>query len=356
MSEFQELKARLLGEKGSSQSSSGSGPCLSSGLTLLNLAIAGHPTKAIAKGTYILFVGDSASGKTFLALQILAEANRNKEFAGYDLYYDAAEFGARMNLAHFFGHSSAKRIKQPKPPTTVEQWYDMLDDRFKHDKPFIAVLDSMDALRSEASDELFQAGKDARRRGKEAPGSYATDKSKANSANMNRVVAQLAETGSILIIVSQTRDNIGFGSQYNPKTRSGGKALRFYATAEAWFSIKKRITKTVRGKPRPIGTLLQIQVKKNRETGREPKIEIPFYPAVGWDDTGSMVRWLVEEKHWPDRKGVITAEGLGVSGTLEKVIGRIEGTNREKELKKITAELWSEIDGECKVERKRRYV
>ncbi len=244
---------------------------LSTGSTLVNLAFTGHAEYGLTKGSYYLLVGDSQSGKTFLALTSLAEATIHPNFANYRLIYDAPERGARMDMKKFFGTKMPARLEN-RYSETVEDFYYGLDDLFDEEKPFIYVLDSESSLSSKDEDDKRKEQKVAYHRGREAPGSYGDGKAKKHSSNIRQVIPKLEKSGSILILISQTRDNIGFGAQFNPKVRSGGKALKFYATDEAWFSIKGSIKKTVMGKPRTIGKVLQVQVKKNRDTGREPVI------------------------------------------------------------------------------------
>lgn len=366
-----QLKEKLLAKKIFSAPNYKRG--LSTGSTLVNLACSGKPTVGFLPGKYIFLVGDSASGKTFLALTMLAEASINPEYKDYRLIYDNAEDGALMDLRKFFGEKLLKRIEAPKMvsgdpdftpmpvpkemvfSTTVEVFYDNLDDAFRAEKPFIYVLDSMDSLSSEDEQDKFAEQKAARRKGKDAAGSYGDGKAKKNSSNLRQAVHRLKETGSILIIIAQTRDNLGFGAQFNPKTRSGGRALRFYATEELWFSIKEGIKKTVHGKPRKIGTVLQIQVKKNRQTGREPTVEVPFYPSFGFDDVGSCVDFLIEEKRWNKEGTAYNAAELSLHGSEESLVKQIEEQGKETELRLLVAEVWQEIEEACGIERKRRY-
>lgn len=326
---------------------------VSSGLTLLNLSLTGRTKTGLAKGCYYLFVGDSRAGKTFLALNVLAEVANNPEFDSYRLIYNAPEGGARMNMAKFFGEKMAKRLELKKSFFLEEFYYD-LDDMTKEGTPYIAVLDSMDSLIPKEEADKFDEKKAAFRKCKEISGSYGTGKAKENSAYLRVAVNNLARNGSILIIISQTRDNIGFGSQFNPKTRSGGKALRYYATGEVWFSIKGAIKKTVRGKPRKIGSLLQMKVEKNRDTGREPVIEVAHYPDIGFDDTGSMIDFLVEEGTWKQNKTGYIESPWG-SLRMDALVAKIEGGNLEKELRTIVAGTWKEIEEACEVKRKVRY-
>ena len=64
-------------------------------------------------------------------------------------------------------------------------------------------------------------------RGDQEGGSYGTEKAKINSERLRPVVNALRKNGSILILISQSRDRIGFGAKFDPKTRGGGNAPTF---------------------------------------------------------------------------------------------------------------------------------
>lgn len=338
-------------------------PLLSLGSTLLNLAISGKPQGAIPVGTYVFMVGDSASGKTFLSLTAFAEALRSKHFKEHRLIYDDIEGGAMMDWEKFFGKSVAALVEPPRGSRgapeyseTLEDFYYNIDDAIQLGRPFIYVLDSMDGLTTGDDVEKFREAKDARRKGKDVGGSYGTSKAKTNSVGMRQVIRGLKKTGSILIVLCQTRENIGFGSQFNPKTRAGGRALTFYAHVEVWFSSKGQIKKTVKGKPRQLGITAQIETKKNRVTGKLRKVDVPILWSLGIDDIGSMISYLVEEGHWSEKKGIIDAKELGLAGSAEKLCVEIEQKGLEKELKALTAECWGEIETACETQRKARYA
>lgn len=358
MSEYEDLKKQLLGQDKASRLSRN---WLSTGSTLLNLACSDQVNGGFAVGNYYFLVGDSASGKTFLSLTCLAEAAISKRFASYRFIYDNAENGALMDLNRFFGKQVATRLEQPhsgSPSATIEEFFWNLDDALNNSgevKPCIYILDSMDVLSTEDEEEKFEERKDASRNGRQVSGSYGVSKAKANSAGIRRIIPRLRETGSILIIISQTRDNIGFGAQFNPKTRSGGHALRFYACLELWSSVQERITKVVRGVKRQLGILCKIQVKKNRLTGKERTINIPIYHSYGMDDVGSMVDWLIEEKHWSKHGANLTAPEFDWKGGRDKLLDWIETEHKEQELKSIVARVWNEIETACEVKRQRRY-
>jgi RecA/RadA recombinase len=335
---------------------------LSFGSTLLNCACSGRPVGGIPKGSYVLQIGDSGSAKTWLAMSILAEAAMNEEFEDYLLIYDNAENGALMDIEKHFGSKLAERLEppsgsqeEPEYSTLVEDFYYKLDDLFAREKPFIYILDSNDALSSKEDEEKHQEKKAAAAENKDTTGSYGTGKAKVHSNNLRRVCARLRDLKCILIIIGQTRDKIGFGSQFDPKTRSGGKALKFYAHLELWNAITGQIKKKVNGKDRQIGKYIQIKVKKNRVTGFEPTIEIPVYHAFGIDDVGSCIDFLVDEKHWSYNKGTVKAPEFDFQGRLEELIKKIEMEEEEQEVRMLVGKVWKEIQKASTIKRKARY-
>ena len=336
---------------------------LSTGSTLLNLACSGNPFGGFLKGKYYFIVGDSASGKTFLSLTCFAEALGNKHFKDYRLIYDNIEDGCLIDIDSLFGEKVADRIEPPALSKehapiysyTIEEFYYHVDDALGKGKPFIYVLDSMDGLSSEAEGDKFEQHKKAHREGKSAPGSYGDGKAKKNSEGLRKVVNELRKSGSILIILSQTRDNLGFG--FEKKSRSGGRSLRFYTTVEFWSSVIKSIKKTIKGKKREIGNRIAIQIKKNRITGKKYTIEIDIFPEYGFDDIGSCVDYLVDEEWWdlPPKSSIITAPEFDIEGKREKIIKHIENNNLENELKTIVGKCWKSIEEACSLKRKKKY-
>ena len=340
---------------------------LSTGNTLLNLACSDKRIGGFAKGLYYFFVGDSSSGKTFLTLTCFAEATRNPEFENYRLIYDNVENGALMNLSKYFGKKAARRIEAPAmkdgeevSSETIEDFYYNIDDAIKDGRPFIYVLDSMDGLSSESEVKHFETLKKKKKKtatkdDEKTKGSYGDGKAKMNSQRLRRVVAALKKTGSILIIICQTRDNIGFDAMFNPKTRSGGKALKFYAALEIWTSIKGRIKKKIKERDRSIGIYVQCTVKKNRQSGKDRSVVIPLYHDYGLDDIGSNIDYLVQEKHWSGDKGKISATDYEVKMSRDKLIQYIEENNLEDDLRDIVETVWHEIEDQLKLDRKPKY-
>lgn len=350
---------------------------LSTGCVLENMAFSGRPNVAIPKGTYVYYIGASGSLKTWQIMMIFAEATRNRSFDGYRLVYDGSEFGALMGIEHFFGAETKERIVPPKKKTqsssTAQEFYYNLAANCNIG-PCIYALDSMDGLNDDASNEKFEAELKYHQTGKgedDIPGSMGMEKAKTNSQNINRAVQVLRDSGSILIVISQTRDRKGgYG-----KTRSGGHALKFYAHLEAWTSIRAPIIKTYLRKEREIGATIQMDVQKNRVCGWEGKIEIDFIKNFGVDCLGTSVNYLLGERHWekvgkkrrgPDDEEVGEVEDSSINpiliapefnfeGRKEKLIELIQDKSLEWELQQLVAKVWREIIEGATPNRKPKY-
>lgn len=341
---------------------------LGSGSTLLNLNVSGEVEGTYCKGLYILFVGDSISGKTWLALTALAEATENDSFEDYDLIYDDVEDGALMSLEEFFGSAVVERLKAPSydedgdevHSETIEDFYDHLTDRLDEVEagdahPFIYILDSMDALDSQAAQKKFEANKKKRRKGQDATGSYGDGKAKINSEMIRRVRARVKRNDCILIIICQTRDDIN-PMTFSTKTRSGGKALKFYAHVEIWTSTVKTDTKEIKGEKVKTGQKTRCRIKKNRLTGNRTDVDMTILQGYGVDDIGDNIDYLVKNKHWPKKKNTIDAtEDFDIKATRAKLISHIEKNELEYDLQLLVKEVFDSIRELAKPKRKKRY-
>lgn len=325
---------------------------LSTGSTMLNLSCTDYPDRGFAKGHYYLIVGTSRSGKTWLSLSCLAEAAKNPNFNAYRFIYNNVERGALMNIKRFFGAEVERRLVTTHS-YRIEDFYDHIDKISNRPFPFIYILDSMDALTSEQEIKTFKKQKIGRKEEKDTAGSYGDGKAKVNSQNLRRLMGPLSKTGSILIIINQTRDKLtGFGG----KTRSGGNALQFYATLELWSDIKNSIYKNYKGKKRFQGSLCTLRIRKNRVTGKDRTIEVPIYNTYGMDDIDSCVNYLVSEKHWVANKGRIAAPEFEYKGRVSGLIEHIANNNMEKDLSMIVGDVWREIEEAVSIKRKPRYT
>lgn len=336
---------------------------LSTGSTLLNLGCTGDLRGGFAKGLYFFLVGDSQSGKTWLSLTCFAEAAINPDFADYRFIHDDAENGALMDIKKYFGEAVAARVEPPARDKrgrahysrSSEEFYGHLYAALHHDRPCIYVMDSMDALSSAADSKKM----DALEKGKELKGDYGDGKAKINSRMLRSCVADLRDTGSILIVINQTRDNINAGLFESKKTRSGGKALTFYATLELWSAVGQKIKRNVRGKPRIVGITSRVHIRKNRLVGKDRQVDVPILYGYGIDDIGGCVNFLVEMEQWSrDKLGVIdSGSDLGLEPMKErKLVREIEKRGLELDLRYATAECWNSVEKELEENRKPRYV
>lgn len=334
---------------------------LSTGLTPLNLALSGFANGGIPRGKYVYSVGDSSSCKTWLAMQIMAEAAQNKAFDDHALIYDGPEDGALMDVERYFGKRLAERLDyhpagHPKCSTKAEDFYFHLDNALDAG-PVIYVLDSMDAISSDEDEEVFEERRDKFEKDEDlesAKSTFGVAKAKVNSRNIGRVVRRLAERGSILNLISQTRDKIG-GHIPGQKTRAGGRALKFYAHVEVWTSKRGDLKKTINGKERVYGSTIQIDVQKNRISGWDGQILVPFHRSFGMDDVGACVDYLTEETWGKNKQGVIKAPEFDFEGRREDLIRLIEKDDAEDELRSLVRRTWAEIEEKSAVVRKSRY-
>lgn len=327
---------------------------LSTGSCLLNLACSGRAQGGLKAGHVYLFVGDSSAGKTVAAMTALAEASIAPKFRDHRLVVEDAEGGMLMDVGAMFGKRLAERLEVVRHPY-LDDFYAWLDaeTRTPGAAPMVLVLDSMDALEPRAQEEKRrEKAKDPN-----AAGSYGTAKAKMNSENLGWVTARMRDLGGVLIIICQSRSNIGFGAAFNPDTRSGGKALKFFSTTELWFKVRE-VIKTpgkVRGKNRDMGVRARVQVKKNRQSGRVPAVEFPIYWSHGIDDLGSCVDYLIDEQHWAGDKTKVEAPEFEFSGKKDALVAKVEEEDLALDLHLLVAKVWREIEDASRVRRRKKY-
>lgn len=337
-------------------------PAIPTGSTLLNLACSDHAELGYGEGKVVNLIGDSSSGKTLLCLTLIAEALKMDRFKDYKFIYDDVERACEFDVGRLFGKEAAERIQSPAGvfdqddpySDTIQDFYSNIDTAFASGKPFVYILDSFDALTSEQELKKSKELLEAHRKGKESIGSYGMDKAKVISEILRSIVKKLKSTNSLLIVVSQTRDNINPMS-FVQKTRSGGNALRFYSSHEVWLAVGSKI----KSKDRIVGANIRAKVTKNKLTGKVREVEFPIYYSYGVDDIGSMIDFLLKEGHWKKQKNTITPEGLaigtGTQATREKLIQIIEQENLEAQLKQITRTVWMKTEEDLKLKRKKKF-
>jgi RecA/RadA recombinase len=304
---------------------------ISAGAALIDCALGG----GWVCGRVANIVGDRSAGKTLLAIEACAnfhmqfpkaliryaesEAAFDEEYAeALGMPIDAVVFakkpkaakkkakaketeGERDVDAKKFADEDEVAATGDEPLRTIEDWYEDLKAFTatvkKTGRPGLYILDSLDAL----SDDAEQ--------GREIDdGSYGTQKAKKLGELFRRIVADLESANVLLIVISQLRDKIGvtFGEK---QTRTGGRALDFYASHIVWLAQLSKMKKTIGGVERTIGVEVRLNVKKN-------KVGLPFrvvdYPVLfgyGVDDLTANVEWLISAK----REALLAQEPIGMS-------------------------------------------
>jgi len=330
---------------------------LTTGSVMLNLALSDRSDAGVDSGTFVNIVGDHSAGKTFLLWHMFAEAAYNKAFDKYDIYYDEPEVSLKINIPLLFGEKVEKRVKRSICSYTVQDFHDNVMTLAQKGKPFILGLDSWDGL---TSDEEIK--KEAKK------GGYMTEGATVSGRIFRKAMSKISETNSYLIVISQTRDNIGvmFGPS---KTRSGGNAMHFWNSHELWMAVASHMKRTYRSKEIDVGINARVAVKKNKLTGKLREAEFPIYFDFGIDDITSMINWMVSWKFWtvetieetgddgkPKKvKGAIDTKGDFISAKIGDLISHIESQKLVPKLTEIVSSRWREIEDAISTGRKNKY-
>jgi recombination protein RecA len=252
---------------------------ISSGSKLLDLALGG----GWCEGRISNIVGDKSSGKTLLAIE--ASANFHIKYPDSPVHYREAESAFDEQYARALGFPTSA-VDFGRPLETVEDLFEDLEDVMKTSKkhgPILYIVDSLDALtdRSEIDREIDK-------------GTFGAGKAKQMSQLFRRQVRQLSENNVHLMIISQVRDNIG--SLFNKVTRSGGRALDFYASQVLMLAQLEKEKQTIRGIERVTGLVIRGRVEKNKIALPWREAEFRITMGYGVDDVESCIDWLKKAK------------------------------------------------------------
>lgn len=268
----------------------------SSGCALVDAALGG----GWALGRVSNVVGDKSAGKTLLAMEAIA--NFCSKYPRGKVRYGESEAAFEKEYAGALGIPLDRVIFNDNdlPLETVEEWFDDVQLFVKNldGEPGLYILDSLDAL-SDASEMDAEFDK----------ASYGGAKPKAISKFFRMMVGTLKTSRVHMMIISQIRDklNVTFGET---KTRSGGRALDFYASQVAWIAEIEKLKRTVNSIERVVGIKVEMYVKKN-------KVGLPYRRArynilfgYGIDDLIACATWLVDVK----REALLGELGMSKSG------------------------------------------
>lgn len=211
----------------------------------LALGIGGVP-----KGRIIEIYGPESSGKTTLALHILASSQKE----GGEVAFVDAEHALDPSYARALGVDiDSLLISQPD---TGEQALEITDALVRSGAIDVIVIDSVAALvpRSEIEAEM----------GDSVVGLHARLMSQA----LRKLAGSISKTNCIVIFINQLREKIGvmYG---NPETTTGGRALKFYSSVR----LDVRRIETLKNGSEMIGNRTRVKVTKN-------KVAPPFREAI----------------------------------------------------------------------------
>jgi recombination protein RecA len=202
----------------------------------LALGIGGLP-----KGRIIEVYGPESSGKTTLALQVVAEAQK----AGGICAFVDAEHALDPVYAKKLGVNTEELLISQ--PDTGEQALEIADTLVKSGSISVIVIDSVAALTPKAEIEG------------EMGDHHVGLQSRLMSQALRKLTGSISNTNTMMIFINQIRMKIGvmFGS---PETTSGGNALKFYSSVR----MDIRRIGAIKDKDEIIGNSTRVKVVKNK--------------------------------------------------------------------------------------------
>lgn len=298
-----------LGERPHSEAGAISTSCLSLDAAI---GVGGFP-----RGRIVEVYGPESSGKTTLALQVVASAQRE---GGVCAYIDAEhamdpEYAGKLGV-----NIDDMLISQPD---SGEQALEIAETLVRSNSVDVIVVDSVAALvpRAELDGEM----------GDSLPGLQARLMSQA----LRKITAIVANSHTCFIFINQLREKIGvfFGS---PETTTGGKALKFYSS----LRLDIRRIGAIKDGDKVVGNRTRVKVVKNKCAPPFRETEFDIMYGEGISREGDLIDLAVNHN-------VIEKAGAWFSYAGER-LG--QGRENVKTLLKNTPDLTARIENDVKVE------